>query len=71
MITWIDAKETPTQWAATQSFLRAGTKLEGRYKVKLQDGREIYTWWQDDQWSCERLKPNLKVAYWVMPVWRA
>lgn len=68
MTDWIDAtKETPTQWAA--GHWRG--KGEGRHKVKLQDGREINSWWKDDQWSVERLKPNLKVAFWERPVIRA
>jgi hypothetical protein len=67
----------PTTWAQT-CWLRGrkleswkAGKLESRYRVKLKDGREIFSWWQDGQWSVERLKPHLKVASWKMPVWKA
>jgi hypothetical protein len=61
---WITASEqTPDQWAKERR--RSG---EGRHKVKLVDGREIFTWWQNGQWSVERLKPNLKVELWERPV---
>lgn len=61
----------PTQWAAKQSFLPEGTKLEGCYRVTLEDGREINTWWQNGQWSVEKHKPNLKVFEWEEPVFKA
>lgn len=73
-IVWISAATNPTQWANQTSWvprLRSGCDLEGRFKVKLEDGREIFTWWKDGQWSVERLKPNLKVAFWEQPVWIA
>jgi hypothetical protein len=69
---WIDANEmSPSQWADKQSIFKKGVKLEGRFKVKLADGRQIYATWEGDKWSVERLKPNLKVAYWVEPVFIA
>lgn len=74
MIHWIAADINPTQWAKQTSWvprLRPGCDLEGRFKVKLEDGREIFTWWKDGQWSVERLKPHLKVTQWERPVWRA
>jgi hypothetical protein len=74
MIHWIAAETNPTQWAKQENGvprLRPGCDLEGRFKVKLADGREIFSWWQDGQWSVERLKPNLKVAFWERPVWIA
>jgi hypothetical protein len=61
----------PNQWAATQHFIRADAKIDGRFKVRLADGREIYSTWENDQWSVERLKPHLKVASWVRPVFIA
>lgn len=65
---WITAsKETPDQWAKGCSYKQA----EGRHKVRLVDGREIYSWWKDGQWSVERLKPHLKVAEWERPVYFA
>jgi hypothetical protein len=62
---WIDvSKQTPPGWAKEWHWGNG----EGRHRVRLQDGREIYTWWKDNQWSVERLKPHLKVAYWKRPV---
>jgi hypothetical protein len=62
---WIDAgKQTPAQWAKENHWGNG----EGRHRVKLQDEREIYSWWQNGQWSVERLMPHLKVAYWKRPV---
>lgn len=63
---WIDAsKENPDQWSKESGF---GFSGEGRHRVRLQDGREIFTWWYNGQWSVERLKPHLKVAFWRRPV---
>lgn len=63
---WIEAsKETPAQWAKGVLYRGSG---EGRHKVKLEDGRELFAWWKDGGWSVERLKPHLKVAYWKRPV---
>lgn len=62
---WITASEqTPTQWAKEAHWGNG----EGRHKVKLADGREIYAWWKDGQWSVERLMPHLKVELWERPV---
>lgn len=66
---WVDAsKETPAQWAKGYAYRNGG---EARHRVKLVDGREIFTWWKDGQWSVERLKPHLKVAYWERPIYIA
>ncbi len=62
---WITASEqTPAQWGKENHWGNG----EGRHKVKLVDGREIFTWWKDGQWSVERLKPHLKVELWERPV---
>lgn len=61
---WVDvSKQTPAQWGAENHWGNG----DGRHRVKLEDGREIYTWWENGQWSVERLKPHLKVAYWKRP----
>ncbi len=72
MEVWITAIEmNPTEWGRKQSFFRADATLEGRYKVRLEDGREIYSTWENGYWSVERLKPALKVASWRRPIIRA
>jgi hypothetical protein len=67
---WITASEqTPDQWAVER--WGKGELVNGRIRVKLVDGRQIYTWWKDGQWSVERLKPHLKVELWERPVFIA
>jgi hypothetical protein len=62
---WITAsEENPDQWSRGYRKEWAQT----RHKVRLADGREIYSWWKDGQWSVERLKPHLKVVEWERPV---
>lgn len=63
---WIDAtKQNPDQWAGEQ--WGGEQRINGHIKIRLHDGREIYTWWKDGQWSVERIKPHLKVAFWERP----
>ena len=62
---WISAdKENPDQWGKNYPC----AWVEARHRVKLADGREIYSWWKDGQWSVERLMPHLKVVEWERPV---
>jgi hypothetical protein len=62
---WITAsKENPDQWG--KSYPKGWS--ETRHRVKLDDGREIHSWWKDGQWSVERLMPHLKVELWERPV---
>jgi len=62
---WITAsEENPDQWGTGYRKEWAETW----HKVRLADGREIYSWWKDGQWSVERLKPHLKVVEWERPV---
>jgi hypothetical protein len=65
---WITvADQTPDQWAKGCTYKHA----EGRHKVRLADGREIYSWWKDGEWPVERLMPHLKVVEWERPVFIA
>lgn len=62
---WITAsKQTPDQWGKHYSR----QWVETRHRVRLADGREIYSWWKDGQWSVERLMPHLRVVEWERPV---
>lgn len=70
MEVWINSQDqSPDEWARNQPYISCA--IEGRLKVKLQDGRIIYSTWAAGKWSVERLKPRLKVVQWLMPVFKA
>jgi len=69
---WINVNEMlPNAWAQKTPYLSLHCVKDLRFKVKLADGRLLFTWWEGSGWSIERLKPHLKVTHWVAPIIKA
>ena len=54
----------PSQWGKDHGY-----NMEGSiFRVRFEDNREIHSRWVNGGWSCERLKPHLKVKEWKAPI---
>jgi hypothetical protein len=60
---WIKADDMlPPEWGKQHGYLPAG-----RYRVRLVDGRELNTTWNDSGWFVEQVMPHLRVDRWRRP----
>jgi hypothetical protein len=66
-IRWVSVEdELPEQWYNHWAW--SCSKLEDfRFKIKLSDGKEFWSYWVDGGWKITKMNPKFVVTHWVKP----